>query len=109
MIMNWLFLAVAIISEVGATLSLRMATHGRRIWLVPVVGGYLIAFAGLSLSLRGGMNLGVAYGVWTACGVVLTAMAGRLLFGEPFSRLMALGVVLIMGGVLLVETGAPVG
>ncbi|MFC6258329.1 QacE family quaternary ammonium compound efflux SMR transporter, partial [Kocuria oceani] len=41
-----------------------------------------------------------------AAGVALTAVAGRLLFGEPLSRLMVLGIALIMGGVLLIELGA---
>ena len=32
--MAWLFLAGAIGFEVAATLSLRMATHGRKLWFV---------------------------------------------------------------------------
>jgi small multidrug resistance pump len=48
------------------------------------------------------MPLGIAYGVWSAVGVVLTAILGRLLFQEPFTWVSALGVALITGGVLLV-------
>lgn len=51
------------------------------------------------------MPLSVAYGVWTAAGVALTAILGKYLFKEPFTWVMALGVALIMGGVLLVEMG----
>jgi small multidrug resistance pump len=101
-----LFLAVAIVAEVGATLSLRMATHGSKLWIIPVVIGYPIAFTMLTLTLAEGVPLGVTYGIWTAAGVALTALAGRVLFKEPFTWLMALGVALIIGGVLLVETGA---
>ena len=32
-------------------------------------------------------------------------MASRLLFGEPLTRTMVAGIVLIMAGVLLVEIG----
>lgn len=105
--MIWLLLGGAIVSEVGATLSLRMAAHGKKVWLVPVVAGYLVAFWLLSLTLANGLPIGVAYGIWTAVGVALTALLGRLLFKEPFTWIMALGVALIVGGVLLIELGNP--
>lgn len=104
--MSWVFLAVAILTEVGATLSLRMLSTGRRWWAVPTVTGYLVAFGALSLALQAGLTIGVAYGIWTAAGVVLTAVAGRLLFDEPFTWVMALGVAAIVGGVLLIEIGS---
>lgn len=104
--MAWLFLAIAIVTEVAATLCLRMATRGGRRWYIPVVAGYLVAFSCLALALDSGMGLGVAYGIWAAVGVSLTALASRLLFDEPFNWVMAVGIVLIMGGVVLIETGA---
>ncbi|GAA1365631.1 multidrug efflux SMR transporter [Arthrobacter rhombi] len=104
--MAWILLLAAIVSEVGATLSLRMATHGSKCWYVPVAAGYLLAFTCLALTLDAGMALGVAYGIWAALGVALTAVASRLLFNEPLNWIMAIGIVLIMGGVLLVETGS---
>lgn len=104
--MAWLYLTGAILTEVAATLSLRVAAHGRRRWYAAVLAGYLLAFTLLALALRQGLGLGVAYGIWAAAGVALTAVAGRLLFGEPLSRLMVLGIALIMGGVLLIELGA---
>ncbi len=104
--MSWAFLAAAIVAEVGATLSLRMASTRRWVWLVPTVAGYLVAFSALSLALNAGITIGVAYGIWTACGVVLTAVAGRLLFRDPFTVLMAIGVAAIVGGVILIELGS---
>lgn len=104
--MGWLFLAVAIVCEVGATLSLRMATHGSRRWYIAVGTGYIIAFVALALTLEAGLALGVAYGIWAAVGVALTAVASRILFGEPLNWIMAIGIALVIGGVLLVETGA---
>lgn len=103
----WVFLAVAIICEVVAALSLRMAVSTTRLWYMPVVIGYLTAFTLLSFALAAGMPLAVAYGVWTAAGVALTAVLGKFLFREPFTWVMALGVALIIGGVLLVELGNP--
>lgn len=104
--MSWLYLALAIVLEVSATLSLRMAVASRRAWYVVVVLGYVLAFTFLSAALAAGVPLGVAYGMWTALGVALTALLGKVLFKEPFTPVMWLGVGLIIGGVLLVELGA---
>ena len=104
--MAWLFLAGAIIAEVSGTLALRMAALGGRGWFAVVGVGYVLAFTLLALALGAGMALGVAYGIWAAAGVALTALLGRLLFGEPFTWVMGVGVALIMGGVLLIEVGA---
>ncbi len=105
--MEWVYLTAAIASEVTATICLRVASTGRRRWYVPVVAGYLAAFVFLSLVLDEGLGLGVAYGVWAAAGVALTAIASKVLFEEPLTLLMSSGIVLIIGGVLLIELGAP--
>lgn len=101
----WAYLVVAVCCELAATLSLRKAVDDPR-WYAVVAPGYLAAFALLSLTLAEGMALGVAYGVWTAAGVALAAVFSRLLFREPLTPLMGVGIVLIAGGVLLVELGA---
>ena len=102
----WLLLVVAIGAEVAGTLALRMAVAtGRRAWYVAVVAGYAVAFTSLSGSLAAGMPLGVAYGIWTAVGVALTALLSVVLFREAFNWIMALGVLLVGAGVLLVELG----
>ncbi|MFC7329103.1 DMT family transporter [Marinactinospora rubrisoli] len=105
--MSWLFLAAAICCEVAATLALRMGSRpgGRPAWFAAVAAGYLAAFGLLTLALRAGMGIGVAYGIWVACGVALAALASRVLFREPLTRVMGLGIALIAGGVLLIELG----
>ena len=104
----WLALACAILVEVIATLSLRASDGFRkRGWMIPVVLGYLASFYLLWVSLSLGMPVGVAYGVWTACGVALVAVIARFLFSEPLTWLMGLGIALIVAGVLTIEmTGA---
>lgn len=103
--MQWAFLALAIVTEVGATLSMRAATTGRKAWYAVVVVGYVTAFALLSLALAEGLGIGVAYGIWAAAGVALTAVASKFLFREPLTLLMSAGIALIIGGVLLIELG----
>lgn len=100
-----LLLATAIALEVTATLALRAAL-GHPAWYALVVTGYLGSFTALSLTLRAGMPLGLAYGIWGATGVVLTALLATALFGDPLTPVMALGIVLVIAGVLCVELGA---
>jgi small multidrug resistance pump len=102
---TWLFLGGAIISEVTATLSLKRALDQPAFYSI-VVLGYLTAFVLLSLTLRQGLGVGVAYGVWAACGVALTAVGSKVFFGEPLTGVMVAGFALIVGGVLLVELGS---
>ena len=101
----WLALGGAIISEVSATLALRQALNQPGFYVMVGIG-YVLAFSLLSLTLKAGMPLGVAYGLWGALGVALTAVLSMLVFGEPITVLVALGIALIMAGVLLVEVGA---
>jgi small multidrug resistance pump len=101
---TWLLLGGAILSEVTATLSLKKALD-RPVFYVVVVVGYLASFVLLSFALRRGLGVGVAYGIWAACGVALTAVGSRIFFDEPLTGFMIAGLALIIGGVLLVELG----
>lgn len=102
---SWSVLGGAVVSEVSATLALRQALDHPAFFAVVGVG-YALAFVFLSLALRSGMSLGVAYGIWGALGVALTALLSAILFGESITAPVAIGIVLIMAGVLLVEMGA---
>lgn len=102
----WLFLGLAIVSEVAGTLALKIAAAGRRRWYALVTGGYLAAFSLLSLALRHGIGIGIAYGIWTSCGVALVAVVGHFLFGESLTRTRLAGLVLIIVGVTVVQAGA---
>jgi len=104
--MEWAYLVAAILFEVGGTLSLRVAALGHRRWYAAVGAGYLAAFSFLALALNEGMSLGIAYGIWAAAGVALTAIGSKFLFKEPLTPFMSTGIALIIGGVLLLEIGA---
>lgn len=103
--MSWLLLGGAIGAEVVGTLSLRVAAEGRRSWYLLVGVSYVVAFALLSGTLAAGMPLGVAYGMWAAIGIVLTALASRVLFREPLTPMMIAGFAMIAAGVLMIELG----
>ena len=105
----WWALVGAILIEVVATLSLRASDGFRKKgWIAPVTLGYLASFYLLWLSLAHGMPVGIAYGVRTACGVALVAVIARVLFSEPLTSLMGLGIALIVAGVLTIEMVAAV-
>ncbi|TFC86815.1 QacE family quaternary ammonium compound efflux SMR transporter [Cryobacterium sinapicolor] len=104
--MAYLLLVGAILFEVSGTISLRLAIDNRR-WYTAVAIGYLVSFSMLGLALAQGMPVGIAYGIWAAAGVALTAILSRFLFKDPLTRLMSLGIIFIIGGVLLIELGAP--
>jgi len=106
---TWLALAGAILVEVLATLSLRASDGFRkRAWIVPVALGYVASFYLLWVSLSLGMPVGVAYGVWTACGVALVAIIARFVFSEPLTWVMGAGIALIVAGVLTIEMSGAV-
>lgn len=104
--MAWLCLAAAIGTEVTGTLCLRVASRGRTAFYGAVAVLYGVAFVFLTLTLHAGLGLGVAYAIWSAAGVALTAVASKLLFGEPLTPLTVAGVALLSCGVLLVAVGA---
>ena len=101
----WVILFLAIATEVLGTVALKYAVD--HFWIYGVAAlCFILAFVLLHRVMQEGVNVGVAYGIWAATGVALTAIASYLLFKEPFTWLKSLGVVLIVGGVLLVEAGA---
>lgn len=108
--MMWLTLAGGIVLEVLSTLGLRASDGFRnRAWIAPVIVGYVASFALISWTLSLGMPVGIAYGVWSACGVALVAVLAKWLFGEPLTPLMIGGIALIVAGVLTIELSGSAG
>ena len=101
----WVFLAGAILLEVTGSMCLKAALDHPALYAVVAVG-YVGSFVCLGRVLALGMPLGVAYGIWGATGVALTAGLSTAIFHEPFTTLMGAGIVCIIGGVLLVELGS---
>ena len=105
--MEWLLLAGAILSEVTATISLKLSEgFSKLVPSVVVVVGYVCTFILLSQVLKRGMSIGVAYGIWAAVGVALVALVGALFLGDSLTLVQVGGLVLVGGGVLALELGA---
>ncbi|WP_246628276.1 DMT family transporter [Paenibacillus oenotherae] len=96
-------LGTAIITEIFGTTMLKFS-EGFTI-LFPSIGvicGFGLAFYFLSVSLRT-VPLSLAYAIWSGVGTALTAVIGILAWGEPFSAAALAGIVLIIGGVVLLN------
>ena len=100
---NWLFLSVAIVSEVIATSALRQSEGFTK--LAPsilVLAGYGLAFYFLSLTLRT-IPVGVAYAVWAGAGIALISLIGWVLFDQKLDLPAFIGIGLIVSGVVVLN------
>lgn len=104
--MKYIFLLGAIIAEVLGAIATRQSNGFTKtiptiIAVLGVVGAYYL----LSLSLKSGMPIGIAYGIWAALGITILAILGIFLFKETLTLVQLLGIVLIISGVLALELG----
>jgi len=93
----------AVLSEVTATTALKFSEGFTK--LVPsviVVVGYGLSFYLLSLALKV-MPIGIAYALWSGIGIVLTVIAGMVLWRESLDWARAIGIFLIMAGILIIN------
>jgi small multidrug resistance pump len=101
--MQWVFLAVAIVSEVIGTSALRSSVGFSRFWpSLVVVAGYASAFYFLSLTLET-IPVGVAYAVWSGAGIVLITLIAWLLHGQALDLPALIGMSLIVAGVVVLN------
>jgi small multidrug resistance pump len=101
--MGYLFLSIAILSEVAGTAALKASEEFTRpIPSLIVLVGYGIAFLCLSLTLRT-IPVGIAYAIWAGCGIVLVALVSYALFGQKLDAPAIAGIALITAGVVVVN------
>ena len=87
--MSVFYLAAAIVLEICGTTSLKLSQGFTRIGPTGVVAVcYAASFALLSLALRG-IDLSIAYAVWSGVGTAIVAAIGILWFGESAGSLEA--------------------
>ena len=101
--MHWIYLSIAILSEVVGTSALKATDGFSRLWpAVLVFFAYSLSFYFLSLTLRT-LPLGVAYAIWSGVGVVLVAVIGWAVYGQALSPLAVVGIGLIVVGAVLLN------
>ena len=101
--MKWVYLLLAIVSEVVATSALKSSESFSRLWpSVLTVVGYGVAFYLLSLTLRE-MPVGIAYAIWSGVGIVLVSLAAVVLFGQKLDLPALIGMGLFVAGVIVIN------
>ena len=100
---GFLYLLVAICFEVAGTTALKLSLGFTRLMpslLVAVCYG--ISFWLFSLALRS-LPVAVAYSIWAGLGIVLVALVGVFYFKQPLDLPGALGMGLILAGVIVLR------
>tara|TARA_A100001388_G_C28623082_1_gene428522 strand:+ start:99 stop:434 length:336 start_codon:yes stop_codon:yes gene_type:complete len=100
---NWVYLGLAIVSEVLATASLK-STEGftRLVPSIVVLVGYSAAFYFLSLTLDT-IPIGVAYAVWSGVGVATITLVSFVLYDQKIDVAGLVGIGLIVAGVVVLR------
>jgi small multidrug resistance pump len=105
-VLAYVLLLIAIGCEVVATTALKFSEGFTRVLPSAVaVAGYVVSAVVLSLVLKRGLGLGLTYALWSAVGVAAVALIGAVFLGERFNVPMVAGLLLIVGGVALLELG----
>ena len=101
--MNWVYLGIAIVTEVIGTSALKSSESFTRLYpSLIVVIGYGLSFYFLSLTLAG-IPIGIAYAVWSGVGIVLLSLIGLVVHGQKLDMAALVGIALIASGVVILN------
>ena len=101
----WIFLGLAIMTEIIGTLSMKYASVnggmiGHIVMYVMITASYVL----LSVAVKR-VALGVAYALWEGIGILFITLFSVLWFDEPISALKVLGLATLIAGIMLVKSG----
>ncbi|MFE9447529.1 DMT family transporter [Streptomyces sp. NPDC006739] len=103
--MGYLLLAAAIAAEVAATTAMKYSEGFSRPGPTLLTAlGYVVSFLLLAQTLKS-VQIGTAYAIWAGVGTAVVAVIGLLLFGEGLNPAKVAGLVLIVGGVVVLNLG----
>ncbi|WP_367867988.1 multidrug efflux SMR transporter [Pedobacter sp. WC2423] len=100
---TYIFLFLAIISEIIATTAIKASEEFTRLWpAVIVIFGYALAFYFLSLTLRK-IDLGIAYAVWSGAGIIIVTTIGAVFYKQKPDMPAIIGIGLIISGIIVIN------
>lgn len=67
--------------------------------------GYILSFYFFGRSMRA-LPMGLAYALWSGLGMLIATAAGILCFCEQFTPVSALGVLMVIAGVCVLNLGS---
>jgi small multidrug resistance pump len=98
--MYWLYLILAILSEVVGTTNMKLSQGFTKI--IPsilIFVFYGISFTFLTLALKK-IDVSIAYAIWSGLGTALIVIIGFLFFKEPVTIIKVVSIGLIVVGVV---------
>jgi small multidrug resistance pump len=101
--MSYIFLGLAILSEVTATSTLKATEEFTKLFpSLIVIAGYLSSLYFMTLSLRT-IPVGIVYASWSGVGMVLITCAGYFFYSQRLDVPAMLGIALIISGVATIH------
>ena len=103
--MAYVFLLGAIAAEVVATSFMKTTEGFTRLWpTLLVLAGYAISFVLLAQAVKG-VQVSVAYALWSALGTAAIVAIGAAFLHEPITFVKVAGISLIIAGVVTLNVG----
>ncbi|MFT6133355.1 MAG: small multidrug resistance pump [Shewanella sp.] len=100
---SWIFLSVAILTEVVATSALKASDGFSKLApSIVVIVGYVLSFYFLSLALKG-IPVGIAYATWAGLGIVLITAIAWVVYGQKLDLGALVGMTFILIGVVVMN------
>ena len=101
--MPYIFLAIAIVTEIIGTSFLKAAEGFTKLW--PTLGTLIsfgICFYFLSVTMKY-LPLNISYATWAGLGLVLTTIVSVVIFKESLNLISIFSIILIITGVVLLN------
>ncbi|MCF2124939.1 multidrug efflux SMR transporter [Strepomyces sp. STD 3.1] len=103
--MGYLLLAGAIAAEVAGTTAMKYSEGFSRLFPSLLTAlAYVISFTLLAQTLKT-LNVGTAYAIWAGVGTAAIAAIGVVFLGEGMTVAKAVGIALIIIGVVVLNLG----
>lgn len=106
--MSYVFLVLAIVTEVTATLLLK-ASNGWEKWWFGMGSIFFYSLAGIFLGIvLKHMSVGLTYTIWSGVGISMVCVASVLLWQQKFDVYAIAGIALIAIGSVLITAKSSV-
>ena len=103
---SYVYLAGAIICEVIGTMLLPLSENfSKPLPSISLLVAYVLGFYLLTFALEG-IPIAIVYSTWAGLGVLLISILGNLFYGQVLQWQSVLGLILIIIGVILVNSFA---
>ena len=101
--LHYLYLTIAVITEVIGTSALQASQQFTKFWpTVIVVIAYAATFYFMAITLKY-MPVSIVYAIWSGLGIFFLALIGWFWFKQPLDLAAIAGLALIVAGVLVIH------